>query len=668
MNTEIIDARTVWSYTKEVIWKYEPISEVALRFDNDAVVVSNGRSVIFSWYLGVFHRAYPETPLLPVHHLGQRPIEKDIELRILEKGLFDCIEHYGERVDREKLALMAYEAQNVLYNDMSSGLKRYVSTTSILEFLEIMDHPVIHETNRAVQAQEIDIPSCYATVWETLVGDPVFKNNSIAQVSKTGLVSKDQVLQCIGPRGVITDIDSTVLKKPLLTGFVEGHHTLADALAESRAAAKSLILSSASISDSEFFSRELQFNCSTIARIHPGDCGSKATLPFFVHDNDLKHIAGKHYLLENGQWGVVCRADTHLIGRTVFLRTALKCQHSDRYGVCEVCFGTLSKSIPQQTNIGFLSAILLCEQVSQNLLSAKHIQVSCDVSSLDIRDEDVRFIDTLTQKQPSKTTNVYTDDRITVVVFKPWLKERNPMLRLASDQIGNLSEIDYYPIEKLTPSMITRLDSVGLSFRDQKTEFEQTVSIVVSNKNQYSWMTSEALAYVKRKGWVLTDRGEALIDLSEWDFTSAFFQLPMKHVSAMEFMNTVKAFIKNNNSRSKNKLIKPLSGYSDVDRAVVELYELINSTLNVNLSYLEIIVLAMMAARPDERDFRPPRPIEEGQITDYTNSVNHRSLGVSMAYNQQYNRLTRHLSFLVKERPDSIFDNLLVPLADNPRD
>jgi hypothetical protein len=668
MNTVIHEARVVWNYTKDEIWSFNTIAKVGIRFDNGEIVESNGRSVIFSWYLGVFHRHYPKTPLLPHHHLGERNIEKFIELRILEKGLFDCIDTYGDQVDREALARLAYEAQNELYNDMSTRLKRYVSSTSILDFLELMDHPEIYNANHAYQNQTLAIELCYERIWEALINDPVLDQNNVARITKTGLVSKNQVLQCIGPRGSITDIDSTLIPKPLRTGFVQGHHSLIDGLAESRAAAKSLILSSVSIGDSEFFSRELQFICSTIARIHPGDCGSTGYLPFTVRQSDLRHIAGKYYLLENGTLAVVSKGDTGLIGRTLQLRTVLKCQHSDRYGVCEVCFGKLAKSIPHHTNIGFLSAIILCEQQSQNLLSSKHLQTSCSVNDFIVADEDQPYLEAMMQSVNPKKETIYTDDRVSVLCFKPTLQAKQPRLALTNEQAFNLSEVDYNPIDKLTPSMITRLDHVKLAFTEPRSSVEQSVILRVSNQNRYSWLTTEALEYVKHTGWVLTDQNEYLIDLSGWSFELPFFQLPMKYASAVEYMDLVKAFIKNSTSRSRNRRIKTLSGYDSVDRAVIELYELINSTLSVNIAYLETITLSMMASNPDMKDYRPPRPIEGGRIMDYTSNVNNRSLSVAMAYKHQKNRLTSHQSYLVKERPDSIFDNILEPLVINPRD
>ena len=96
---------------------------------------------------------------------------------------------------------------------------------------------------------------------------------------KSGLVPDDQTAQSLIARGYLTDIDSTIFKKPIVS-FLDGLISLEDKAMESRSAAKALIFSGTNTADSEYFSRELQLLVSTLCRLHEGDCGSTKYLLF----------------------------------------------------------------------------------------------------------------------------------------------------------------------------------------------------------------------------------------------------------------------------------------------------------------------------------------------------------------------------------------------------
>lgn len=66
-------------------------------------------------------------------------------------------------------------------------------------------------------------------------------------------------------------------------------------------------------------------------------------------------------------------ADKHLIGKTLYFKSPITCaSKAHGYGICYRCYGELAK-INRDINIGKIAAELLSSQLTQKLLSAKHL-------------------------------------------------------------------------------------------------------------------------------------------------------------------------------------------------------------------------------------------------------------------------------------------------------
>ena len=69
------------------------------------------------------------------------------------------------------------------------------------------------------------------------------------------------------------------------------------------------------------------------------DCGTKHTMEYFIDTQDeLNNLEFKYQILDDGSKRAITKADTHLIGTTVRVRSLLKC--ASKYGVCATCFGS----------------------------------------------------------------------------------------------------------------------------------------------------------------------------------------------------------------------------------------------------------------------------------------------------------------------------------------
>ena len=643
------NARDIYNMSKEAVWSL-PDGPMKLQFD-DGVLETTARATIFSYYLGVFHRHYPKTPLLMRHHLGNELFTKDSHLDILGKAFWDCLDAHGDDSDIEHLCLLTYQTTNEIYNDFTDKLKAYISTISIYDFIDALEHPEIKKANKEVKPTQLSIDQTYQTITRVLKSPSELRGNTVAKMAKSGLVSIGQIQQCIGPRGFLTDINSQIFIKPILNGYVKGIMNLDDSMIESRSAAKALVFADDAIADSEYFNREMQLIASNVVRLHVGDCGSKEYLPFKVHSSDLKKIAGKYYLAEDGTEKEVLVDDRHLVGKLIRVRSVLKCKHPDAYGVCQKCFGSLGYAVPRLTNLGHACVTILCEAVSQNILSTKHLDGTSKVDEFNVlTDYDKQFI------------RVGSDPN--TLKLSENLAGKEVYITIPVSEAQNLSTIEQQDTTKVHLNQISSISEVVVTIG--KGEKLISAKVPVSMGSRFSSLTHEALAYIKKFGWKLTDGGNYIIDLSKWDNELPLFKLPLIHTDTVQYMRSIKAFVMA--STKSKRTAKALAAFPTTEHALLEFYKLISSKLNVNIAHLETILLASMARDPENNDHRLPRPIKEGQLVPYGLNMEKRSYGVFMAYQGQAKKLSDIDSFMITTRPDHPMDNILCPFPQvNPQ-
>jgi hypothetical protein len=140
----------------------------------------------------------------------------------------------------------------------------------------------------------------------------------------------------------------------------------------------------------------------TLKNLYRGDCGSTHYYKWKVRPGtegtstesprkpDLDLIQGKFYLdEETNTLKAIKKTDTHLIGKTIKLRSPISgCNHTNHYGICEVCYGQLSDNIPPNTNLGQANGTMVCEKSSQGVMSVKHYDGSSKVEPIIIAQED----------------------------------------------------------------------------------------------------------------------------------------------------------------------------------------------------------------------------------------------------------------------------------------
>ena len=152
---------------------------------------------------------------------------------------------------------------------------------------------------------------------------------------------------------------------------------------ESSSARTAQILSKINIGDSGDFARILGLNNTDTFLFKPDerypdldyDCGSQNYIKYTVKSaKHLKSIRCRYYRHNpNGMEHMTDGTDTDLIGKTIYLRSPITCAGPrNGMGICRKCYGDLYH-INYDVNIGKIAAEILSSQLSQRLLSAKHL-------------------------------------------------------------------------------------------------------------------------------------------------------------------------------------------------------------------------------------------------------------------------------------------------------
>ena len=637
-------------------------AEIVVVFE-DGAVTTTAPETIYSIYCWGIYNLYPNTPALKHHLLTGGHLYGDSHLTLMNNVLWDCYEAYNRQLDLERLQKLIYEETNHLYNDFTAECGEYVETMDIYDFLEISGHPEIQKAITEVKPTPYNIATyVYPKARAILTDEQQLPNNRIARAIQNKQLNIGQIMQCTVVRGSAADVDSRLFPRPIMANFTLGMRTLYDSITESRGATRALTNNEDHLRKVEYFNRKTQLMASTIMRLHREDCGSTTYLPWAVHAKDLQRIEGVYYWNEKARKLQAIRlTDTHLIGQTIQLRNPLYCAHPDSQGVCAVCLGEISLSIPDYTNPGDFAARCMSEESAQTVLSTKHLDGNAMSSHLSISAFEERYI------------NQGNDENS--LVFSPRLKDKKVRIHINANEARGFGVFDFNSgirIDLLQTSQITELSEIMFEIVHGK-ETER-VQISVSSGSLRSSLSHEMLAYVRDHGWNLDENNNFVIDLSHWDFAQPALVVPARAQNMLDVIKSIESFLRASNSSAvstktgrgqgddgeegpvRNQTLRTIT---DIPTALREFYELVTSNLQMNLPHLSLILKSTMIRSSEDRDYRIPLLGNKVEFGSFDTTMERRSAGTAMAYERHHQMLTSPTSYLIKNRPDSIYDPLL---------
>ncbi len=644
----IYNLRDLVQLAPEELWRI-PDAKIVIRCDDGDYVTTTHRMRYAVLLTRGYYQHYPETAAKISHLLpnGKR-IGKMTHAGILESVMWDVYDTYtqtGREVDPQHLALLAYQATNLLYNEASYKLAPYVQSLDILDFIDVIHHPKIHAAQESVQPVAASIERVYSVIGNVLEDPAELKGNRLANIVKNGLVDRNQVVQCVGPRGFTTDIDSYIFKKPMLVGFTHGFHLFYDSLIDSRLAAKAQSFTGPPLQSTEYFNRQLQLLAHTFVGVVPGDCGSKETISWRVRAKDLAALDGKYYETEFGLMRVR-RSDRELIDTEIQLRTPTKCHNPDSQYCCTACYGEMSLAFPRSTNVGHVAATNLGEKISQKVLAVKHVETSSAVDEVNLSSYALKFI------RPSLLDNnlIHLADRMA--------HAEKVELMFQAHEAPHITDVHQHEdLSKLPLTFISELSEV--QFRITANGKTEIGIIPVYMDNRPASLSYPALQFIKERGLVPSEDAKFYtVDLTGYDLEQPLFEMPRWHVNMLDYAESIKDFL----CAAKRKGAgKTLRDYDNVEGALKELYALVSSRMQVNIVHLEILIRSTMVRSRVNRDYRLPLAGNAVEFGEFTTTMYLRSMSAAMAYQGQRQALDRPMLYLVRNRPSHTLDWMLVP-------
>ena len=673
-NTLAIPIRKLINASPETIYKLS--GPVRIEFD-DGIVDTLARRIHLSWYHWEFHRRFPALPALKRHLISLDTFKTTSHIKLANSLLRDIVVYCGTKeANSEFVSQIKFYLENKRYNDYVVMLERYAGTSSILDYIAISEDSRITEKVKLITSDEETVFDAYRGL-KLVFEDPNFSRNNIVAAANVGVGKIDSLEQTLVCRGHITDTDNTIFTEPCRGSFTTGLTDFYELVIESRSAAKSLLFQKRPMEQAEWFHRQLQLMTNIIDELegifhhdngfmvgHEHDCGSTDYITLSVKSmKDLSNYSGSYYryagekvreikgglvepysiddsIATSGEWAIVTEDRTDLIGTVIEVRNPLTCRSKKRNGVCSTCYGAFSYSLPKHTNIGFLAAAIMCDPLTQQLLSAKHYDKSSRTEAIELNEiERQYFMIGTTNRSLRLNTTIRENDLKLIIPVKDAMNLPDIMASsrgsLDNSYIGELQSIK---LERTLPG----------GKRDSKT-------LDVSLYGTKSTFSSDFLRYMSKVGRVISKNNKYIIDLSDWDFNLDVFMLPKKHISMLDFLGSVKHFIYSAKSSVKEAR---LCTHTSVHTAIVEFYELVSSKVDVNIIHLSMIIKACMTVDPDKGDYNVPLYGEDFKFETFGKIMANRSAVSQLAHQHLVPLLLDPKSYLNKDKMVGILDPL----------
>lgn len=623
-----------------------PDGPMTVVYDDGEVLTTNRRARITTVVLRHFFNKWPLTKTSVRHDIGKRGAGKMLHAQLMRPVFRETFETYhkvGDPFDIEKLWYAAYDSFNDLYNTIVRYMPKYVKSLSILDFVDVVNHPKVKEAMADVSDTDFSIERAYKRITAVLEDATELPGNRLGEAVRNGLVDKNQVLQCVGPRGKSTDLDSHIFPIPLKVGFTHGFSLLYDAMVDSRLAAKAQSFTGPPLQATEYFNRQLQLMAHSFCRVHDIDCGSTRHLAWRVRAKDLKHLDGKYYKTPDG-YRIISEDDRHLVDQLLEIRTVLYCQHPDSQGCCRYCYGELARSIPKWTNVGHVASTNLGEKISQNVLAIKHVESSSTVGDTELSGYERKYL----QISTINSNQILLADRMAGKGLK---------LEIQTKEAPHISDVTIVQdVNTLQLGFVSELSEIRLHASSEKQT--DIASLSVYSDNRPASLSRPLLHWLRDKGWEVTDNGTYVIDLTGWNIEEPLFELPMRHASMLDYAESIKSYMCAAKRKGPGQTLRD---YTDAERALKDFYALVTSRLDVNIVHLEVLIKVLQVRSRANRDYRLPLAGNKTEFGEFNASMYLRSMSAAMAYQGQKQVLEHPMIYLVKNRPPHILDALFVP-------
>jgi hypothetical protein len=184
-------------------------------------------------------------------------------------------------------------------------------------------------------------------------------------------VNKDQMTQFMINVGPKPDLKGNVYPKIVNTNFlIGGLESASDYFIDAAGGRKAAIINFGQVKKAGYTMRKLSLLCmNTLLDYQKKDCGTTNHMNVLVDsEKTLRRLNGR-YFINKGKTKRITKESKELVGETIQLRSPITCADKK---ICRTCYGDLSK-INNDIHVGILGIEILTSQLTQMLLSAKHL-------------------------------------------------------------------------------------------------------------------------------------------------------------------------------------------------------------------------------------------------------------------------------------------------------
>ena len=198
------------------------------------------------------------------------------------------------------------------------------------------------------------------------------KNDALTNYQQADILNPNQIMQSLIAFGLRTEVNNVVIPRAVRGSSLSGMRDIYDIAIEPQAARLAAIMNHEAIRSSQYWGRKLHLLACVLERIYKEDCGAHLTIPVQITASTYKNYIGKNIIAEDGSIvALTPKVIRTFFDHTVNMITVGGCRHTD--GICKTCAGLLTTNIPAGLNVGINSSAELVAQVSQMILSTKHL-------------------------------------------------------------------------------------------------------------------------------------------------------------------------------------------------------------------------------------------------------------------------------------------------------
>lgn len=613
---------------------------------------------VYSWLFWKIFDGHPTVKILYKHHancvMKGKPATSSTHRKLCSNILESIVRTEGLwlPVQKEPVLERIYRVISDASNRLSILTARDVTSIDITDFVQIAHDPRVSQLRNEAEEDPRKIKYAFENTIDIIETAPEFEENGLAKAVRSGMVKNNQVLQCVQFLGYRTEVDGEILQKPVFTNYTFGNRDLYTMVSDSRTAAKAHYYADSPLKDAEYTARKFRLVTMALERVRHDDCGSDDYVLWMVkgpikdesgtttYPGDLPFMIGKYYLDETTKKLEVIQGDEkHLVGKVIKMRSVLKCKLHNPHEVCHICAGALTENISRFSNIGHLGSVTTTKVITQTVLSIKHVNTSSVALKILLDDYQRKFLNS----GPTGTA-FYLNEGLAKMGVK---------LTFSKDEIPGLIDlVNVEDIDTLTLPRVSQTTIMRVTINDGGQIHEPVLE--VTQKTKPSMLSREMLKHIKETGWEVDAQNDFVFDMSSWDFQDPILVMPNKEESYPDLSNHVAVTV-----LSSQKNLKKRHAPNAAETLLQEVFDLVNTKLNVNILSFEIIVYGFMVKSIS--DYSMGRNAENPVLGVGEILTKHRSLGPAMTYEDQHLTLSTPISFFKGKRPDSPLDVFLCP-------